>query len=193
MAFTITQKQVAQSINRIDAKTLRAAIQTAAVNVIGHAMEHGSSPLVEQLMDRMDGVPMLAKLAPALSTFLQKQGPFVYGKATGWQFSKTKRAALVEAGYEFDTFAAECPMWDDASKADKTDKPFDLMKEVEKLIERAIKKESQGQCVEAGMIRYLQAVKSKYVADVALAKARETVAKAEADRVATPLVEVVAG
>jgi hypothetical protein len=184
MSFNQTAKQVAAKITKIDAKKLRADVQGAVVGVIGHAMAHGSSPLVDVLMARMDGVPMLKRLAPLVAKFLLKHGPFVHAKDTGWQFSKAKRAAIEEAGYDFAAFESECPMWDDASDDAKKSATFDLMKELERVIAKGAKKSTEGECVTAELLPYLVACKAKFVSDAALTKAKAE-AEAEAESIET--------
>jgi hypothetical protein len=190
MAFNLSTKQVGAAITKVNATKLRGDIQLAVIGVIGHAMAHGSSPLVEALVDRMTLSPMLKKLEPLVTAYLKQFGPFVHAKGTGWQFSKDRRAKLEASGYDYDTFAEEAPMWDDVEKAAKKADAFDLMKEMEKLIAKAEKKNIAGECITAAFIPYLKAVKAKFVSDCALASARasasaerDTAIKAELDRI----------
>ncbi len=162
MAFNQSAKQVTATIQRIDAKKLRGDIQRAIIHVIGHAMEYGTSPLVEKLNDQLQTTPMLRKLAPMVSGYLVKHGPFVYAKATGWQFSKAKKASMIEDEYSFEEFEASAPMWDDAEKAEKKDVTLDAFKELAKLIDRLEKKSIDGKVVDAALIPYLKALSGQY-------------------------------
>jgi len=65
-------------------------------------------------------------------------------------------------------------MWDDTATAKPAAKAFDLMKELESLIDKAHKKEGKGECVTAALIPYLTTVKAKFMADTALAAAQAT-------------------
>jgi hypothetical protein len=184
MSFNQTAKQVTAAIVKIDAKKLRGDIQRAIVQVIGHAMEHGSSPLVETLTGRMDSVPMLRKLAPMVSTYLKAHGPFVYSKDAGWQFSKARKATLIEAGYDFATFETECPMWDDVAKATPKVEPLDLFKELEKLVAKAERRVPDGTVVSADLVPYIKALMGQYAGRKAVESAQTTAAiAAELNRI----------
>lgn len=172
MAFNQTTKQVTASINRIDAKKLRSDVQNACINVIGHAMEFGSSPLVETLTERMALSPMMKKLAPLVSAYLKEYGPFVHAKDTGWQFSKAKRAALIEAGYNFDAFKEDAPMWDDVAKAEKKAEPLDLFKELGKLADKAERMVVAGRCIEPELIPLIRALMGQYAGRKVVAEAQ---------------------
>jgi hypothetical protein len=176
MAFTQTTKQVSAIIGKVDGKKLRGDIQAACVAIIGHAMQHGSSPLVDQLSDRLELSPMLRKLAPAATAFLVKHGPFAHTKELGWQFSKAKRKALVEGGYDFDQFCIDAPMWDDVAKAEKKDEAFDMVKELEKLVERAEKRSISGKCIDAALIPDAKALIGQYMGRKAIEAAQASAA-----------------
>lgn len=162
MAFSNTAKQVTALIGKVDGRTLRAAIQQAAVHVVGHAMQHGHSPLVIALSDRMELSPMLRKLQKPLVSFLTKNGPFTHG-AKGFEFSKAKRDALVEEGYTWEAFESEAPAWDDEAKAAPKDEALDLVKAVESLIAKANKKIGEGKCLDADLAPRLGALLGQYV------------------------------
>ena len=173
MTFTYTAKQVAATITQVDGKALRGAVQTACLHVIGHAMEHGHSPLADALDDRMNLSPMMKRHAPAVQKFLAGNGPFNHSKDTGFVFSKAKRDALNEDEYDFDAYTSGLPYWDDATKAEKKAVDLDVFKEVEKLIARAAKKEAEGHCIDAAMIEYLKALCGQYAGRKAVAAALE--------------------
>ena len=195
MAFTLTTKQVVATIVKVDGKALRTAIQAASINVLGHAMEYGHSPLAGALDDRMNISPMMRRHAPAVQKFLTTFGPFNFSKDTGYVFSKAKRDALNEESYDFDEYTAGLPMWDDVVKAEKKETTFDTFKEVEKLIVRATKKEAEGNCIDAEMIAFLTALCGQYAGRKIIAAAQATAAaevEAEAARVAAENAELAA-
>jgi hypothetical protein len=171
MSFTVTTKQVAANIRKIDGKALRNTIQTACVHVVGHAMEFGHSPLANALADQMNLIPMTRKLAPMAIQFLTKNGPLNYSKDTGFVFSKAKRDAMNAAGYDFEEFVLSAPQWDDQPKAERKDEPLDLLKMLEKLADSAAKKSEQGKCIDAELIPYIRALIGQYAGKKLLAKA----------------------
>jgi hypothetical protein len=202
MSFNATTKQVTAAIRKIDGKALRNHIQTAAVHVIGHAMQYGHSPLANALADQMQLIPMTRKLAPMVISFLTKNGPFNYGKDTGFVFAKSKRDAMNEDGYDFEAFVLTCPQWDEQAKADKKDATLDLVKAVEALVGKAEKKSIDGHVVDAELIPFLKALLGQYAGKKILAKAAaDAKAAAEAAKettiengdAGTALVESVAG
>ena len=173
MNFPFTAKQVTATIDRVDGRGLRSAIQTACLDIIGHAMEHGHSPLAGRLDDRMTLSPMMKRHAPAVQKFLTGYGPFNHSKDTGFVFSKAKRDALNEDKYEFEAYTLGLPFWDEATKAEKKTETFDVFKEVEKLIARAAKKEAEGHCIDSAMIEYLKALCGQYAGRKAISAAQE--------------------
>ncbi len=181
MGFTSTSRQVSALITKVDGRNLRAAIQTAAVHVIGHAMEHGHSPLANALDDRMALSPMLKRLQPRVQSFLTKNGPFNYSKDTGYVFSKAKRDAMREDGYAFESFASDAPAWDDVPVTERKEHALDVFKEVERLIDRATKKQVQGLCIDAAMIDYLRALCGQYAGKKAIAEAQAKAAAVSAE------------
>lgn len=193
MSFNFTQKQVVAAISKIDSKKLRADVQDACVRVVGHAMLHGSSPLAQTLADRMDMNPVLRKLSPMVTAWLVKEGPFVYAKATGWQFSKAKAAKLNEDGFDYDEFVASCTQWDEQDKVAPKAVPFDCFKEVEKLVAKAAKKAEQGQCLSADMIEFLRAAMGSYSGRKAVADAAASSELTVAQRMAAEILAAEAG
>jgi len=171
MSFNQTAKQVSASITKVDGKALRTAIQTACVHVIGHAMEHGHSPLANALDDRMNLSPMLKRCNKAVQSFLVGNGPFNYSKDTGYVFSKVKRDAMRDDGYEFDSFAEGAPMWDDVVTQDKKDATFDAFKKLEKLVQQAERKVQSGECIDAALVPYMKALLGQYAGRKAIATA----------------------
>ena len=173
MAFDRTQKQVIAAISKLDFTAIRRGIQASCIDIIGHAMAHGSSPCVESLCSQLDITPMGRKHVPAVTLFMVKHGPFVHSKATGWQFSKAKRDAITEEGYDFDDLSTTLPMWDDVPKAAPKELTIDLFKEVEKLIAKAAKMAQGGHCANADMLEHLNATVGAYVGRRVVAEALE--------------------
>jgi len=174
MSFKFTAKQVTATINKVDGRTLRSAIQTAVVHVIGHAMEFGHSPLVNALDERLQLSPMMKRHQKTVRRYLTTHGPFVFKDEVGLLFDKAKRDKLNEGGYDFATFAEEAAMWDDEPASDaKAAAPFDLFTQLVKLADTAEKKSLKGQCLEAGLIDQIKALCGHWAGLKAVAKAAE--------------------
>jgi hypothetical protein len=190
MSFTATTKQVTATIRKIDGKALRNNIQTAAVHVIGHAMEFGHSPLANALADQLQLIPMTRKLSPMVIAFVTKNGPLNFSKDTGFVFSKAKRDAMREAGYDYETFVLEAPQWDDQPKAERKDEPLDVLKALEKLADSAAKKAEAGKCIDAELIPYIRALIGQYAGKKVLAAAAAAAAVVEANTAPATVGEV---
>jgi hypothetical protein len=174
MSFTFTAKQVGALITKVDGRTLRSAIQTAVVHVIGHAMAYGHSPLANALDERMALTPMMKRHQKAVRRYLTTYGPFVVKEEVGLVFDKVKRDKLIDGGYAFEVFAEEAAMWDDEPRSEdgaKGPAPFDLFTQLVKLADTAEKKSLKGQCLEAGLIDQIKALCGHWAGQKAIAKA----------------------
>jgi hypothetical protein len=176
MSFNQTAKQVTATINKVDGRALRAAVQAACIHVIGHALEFGHSPLANALDDRMTTSPMLKRCQRLVQAFLTSYGPFNYSKDTGYVFSKIKRDKIKDEGYEFEEFEANAPMWDDVERKERTATTVDAFKDLEKLVARLEKKVLAGEVISADLIPYMKALLGKYAGNKAIEQAKKLAA-----------------
>jgi hypothetical protein len=149
---------------------LVAAIQVAAVQVIGHAVKHGDITLAQSLCEN---VPKHHKAV--LVAFLEKFGPFKFDadkKALVFyrDNSELKLASINVPGGELtQEYVDKLPKWESAKKPQEVKSMYDVEAEASRFLERMRKQTSSGVEVKhRKLLDVLMVAYNRYVAALSI-------------------------
>lgn len=167
-------KQIA-SIGRAGARLI-AAIQTAAVQVIGHAVKFGDVSLANALID---STPKHQRAS--LIAFLEAFGPFAYRKADKdvafYDKNKTLKEAKIARGEDLtQEYVDKLPRWESMVKPQEPRSVYDVSVEADRFLTRMRKLSQDAQMTvkHKQLLDDLTAAYNKYSARLVLGEAADT-------------------
>ena len=170
----VVKKQIA-NVGKSGAR-LAAAIQTAAMQVLAHAVKHGDITLAQSLVN---SVPKHSKAA--LVAWLEVYGPFAWDKDTkALKFFKANKQ-LKDAGIKVtegdvtEEYMAALPKWESTKKPTEPRSQYDVSEEADRFLTRMRKLVADGnvEVQHKELLKDLMAAYNRYSARLTLGDAAD--------------------